>query len=138
MGRGAAKREIEPWRRSKDNRTIHPEPISKAETVQLVIGFIILGGYPFPFLILGRQFALALIALWGLVTFLWTLRKYTCSQCVNFSCFLNTVPRDVVDEYLKRNPVMRKAWEESGWQMGQTGSAEQGNSQTKGSKECKS
>jgi len=97
----------------------HPEPISKAETVQLVIGFILLCGYPFPFLILGRQFAWALVALWGLVLFFWTLRKYTCSQCVNFSCFLNTVPRDVRDEYLKRNPVMKEAWEESGWQIGE-------------------
>jgi len=95
-----------------------PEPISKAETIQLTVGLIILDGYPFPFLLLGRQFAWALVAAWGLVLFFWTLRKYTCSQCVNFSCPLNTVPRDVVDEYLRRNPVMREAWEESGWQIG--------------------
>jgi len=59
--------------------------------VQLIIGFIILGGYPFPFLLLGGQFAWALVALWGLILFFWTLRKYTCSQ------------------------------EESGWQIGKKG-----------------
>jgi hypothetical protein len=91
----------------------HPEPISTSEKIQLLIGFVILGGYPFPFLVLGRQYALALVALWGLVMFFWTLRKYTCSQCVNLSCILNSVPIKVVDAYLERNPTMRKAWEES-------------------------
>ncbi len=91
----------------------HPEPIGKSETVQLIIGFVILGGYPFPFLLLGGQFAWAFVAAWGLFVFFWTLRKYTCSQCVNFSCFLNTVPQDVVDEYLERNPTMKEAWEKS-------------------------
>ena len=95
----------------------HPEPISNSEKIQLVIGFIIMGGYPFPFLILGEQFILALLAGWAVIMFFWTLRKYTCSKCVNFSCFLNRVPKDVVDEYLKRNPVMRKAWEENGWKI---------------------
>lgn len=94
----------------------HPEPISKAEKVQLIIGFIILGGYPFPFLLLGGQYLWAFVAAWGLFLFFWTLRKYTCSQCVNFSCILNTVPKDEVEQYLERNPTMKKAWEESGWQ----------------------
>lgn len=96
----------------------NPKPISTAEKIQLIIGFIILGGYPFPFLIVGNQFILGVIALWGLILFFWTLQKYTCSACVNFSCVLNTVPKAVIDEYLKRNPVMRKAWEETGWPNG--------------------
>jgi hypothetical protein len=45
------------------------------------------------------------------------LLKYTCSKCVNFSCLLNRVPKEVVHEYLKHNPVIRKAWGESGWEM---------------------
>ena len=95
----------------------HPEPMSRAEKVQLWIGFAILGGYPFPFLLLGQQFAFALLAFWGLGLFFWTLLKYTCSQCVNFSCPLNRVPKAVVDEYLRRNPVMRQAWEVHGWRL---------------------
>lgn len=47
-------------------------------------------------------------------------QKYTCSKCINFSCLLNRVPKEVVDEYLKRNPIMRKAWKENGWQIGGT------------------
>jgi hypothetical protein len=96
----------------------HPEPISKSEKFQLIIGFVVLGGYPFPFLILGGQLALSVLAAWGLTMFFWTLQKYTCSRCVNFSCLFNRVPRDVVDQYLRRNPVMRQAWEENGWRLG--------------------
>jgi hypothetical protein len=89
----------------------HPEPMSTFEKVQLWIGFAILGGYPFPFMILGGQYLWAVVALWGLAMFFWTLRRYTCSRCVNFSCPLNSVPKKVVDAYLERNPVMQKAWE---------------------------
>jgi hypothetical protein len=38
---------------------------------------------------------------------------------VNFSCPLNHVSKEVVDAYLERNPVMRRAWEESGYQVGE-------------------
>jgi hypothetical protein len=94
-----------------------PGPMSRSEKIQLWIGFVILSGYPFPFLLLSRQFALAFVALWGLVLFFWTLQKYTCSQCVNFSCPLNRVPKEIVDQYLRRNPVMRQPWEAHGWQV---------------------
>jgi hypothetical protein len=96
-----------------------PGPMSRSEKVQLWIGFAILGGYPFPFLLLGGQYLWAVVALWGLLMFFWTLRLYTCTQCVNFSCPLNRVPKEVVDAYLVRNPVMRQAWEEAGWRMGE-------------------
>ena len=50
---------------------------------------------------------------------LWVLIMFYafCSQCVNFSCPLNTVPKSIVDEYLKRNPVMRDAWVKSGYHL---------------------
>lgn len=92
----------------------HPEPMSRAEKVQLWIGFAILGGYPFPFLLLGGQYLWASAALWGLVMFFWTLRRNTCRRCVNLSCPLNAVPEDVARAYLDRNPVMKEAWEEKG------------------------
>jgi len=40
-----------------------------------------------------------------------------CTSCVNFSCPLNRVPRKVVDTYLKRNPVMKEAWENKGYKI---------------------
>jgi hypothetical protein len=99
----------------------HPEPMSKSEKVQLIIGFAIFVGYPFPFLLLGGQFIMAFLAAWGALIFFWTLKKDVCSVCVNFSCPLNSVPGEIVYEYLKRNPVMGKSWEESGWQPHPTG-----------------
>lgn len=95
-----------------------PEPISSSEKIQLAIGFVMVCGYPFPFLILGEQFILLLVTALELAVFFLGLQRYTCSRCVNLSCLLNRVPKEVVDEYLKLNPVMRKAWEENGWQIG--------------------
>ena len=46
-----------------------------------------------------------------------TLKTFYCPNCVNFSCPLNTVPKPVIDEYLKKNHVMREAWEKSGWEI---------------------
>lgn len=89
----------------------HPEPISRSEKIQLVAGFIIMCGYPFPFLILGRQFILSILTVFGLGIFWGALLKFTCSKCVNFSCLLNRVSKETVDAYLERNPVMKEAWE---------------------------
>jgi len=49
--------------------------------------------------------------------FVYILRHHYCSRCVNFSCPLNHVPKALVDAYLRRNPVMREAWEQSGYRL---------------------
>ncbi|HHE71577.1 MAG TPA: hypothetical protein ENL34_04770 [Chloroflexi bacterium] len=87
-----------------------PAPMSQAEKIQLWIGFAILMGYPFPFMILGHQFSWAIVAFWAAVLFFWTLWKDTCARCVNFSCPLNHVPQDIIETYLERNPTIRRAW----------------------------
>jgi len=51
------------------------------------------------------------------ISFVVTLKTFFCPNCVNFSCPLNTVQKPVIDEYLKKNEVMKKAWEESGWKI---------------------
>ena len=51
------------------------------------------------------------------VSFVLTLRRFFCPKCINFSCPLNPVPKPVIDVYLKKNDVMRKAWEEAGWEI---------------------
>jgi len=69
-----------------------------------------------------------LIALLGLIgitvanfiaslSFYISVKTFFCLNCVNFSCPLNTVPKPIIDGYLKKNDVMRKAWEKSGWQI---------------------
>ena len=37
-----------------------------------------------------------------------------CIRCINFSCPVIAVPKPLVDAYLRRNPLMREAWEASG------------------------
>ena len=49
--------------------------------------------------------------------FVIVLKRRFCSQCINFSCPLNSVPKEFIDIYLKKNPVMKKAWEESGYKI---------------------
>jgi hypothetical protein len=49
--------------------------------------------------------------------FVIVLKRRFCSQCINFSCPLNTVSKEIVDIYLKNNPAMRKAWEEAGYKL---------------------
>jgi hypothetical protein len=115
----------------------HPEPLNGFE--KFIMRFLIATiFFVFPLSVLGygiwflsvNYAAYGLIALLGMIgitianlassgSFMSTLKMFFCSGCVNFSCPLNTVPKPVVDEYLKKNEVMRKAWEESGWQIEQ-------------------
>lgn len=96
----------------------HPEPMSRAEQIQFLIGALIIVAYPFPFLVLGGEYLLALIMASGMLAFGWNLKHNVCTHCVNFSCPLNGVPKAVVDAYLRQNPVMREGWEKSGYQLG--------------------
>jgi hypothetical protein len=94
-----------------------PEPLSRSEKIQFIIGANILMWFPLPFILLGGQFIWALLLVAGLGVLVWHVRRTTCTRCVNFSCPSNRVPKSVVDAYLMRNPVMREAWEKSGWQI---------------------
>jgi len=51
------------------------------------------------------------------ISFYKSVKTFFCPNCVNFSCPLNTVPKSIIDAYLKKNDVMREAWEKSGWQL---------------------
>lgn len=95
----------------------HPEPMNMSEKIQLIIGFIILIGYPLIFLILGRQFLILIISLIEISMFFSFLLIRRCRKCVNFSCPFNRVDKECVDIFLKNNPTMRKAWEEKGYKI---------------------
>jgi hypothetical protein len=41
-----------------------------------------------------------------------------CVRCVNFSCVMNKSEKPMVDEYLRKNPAIREAWEECGYVLG--------------------
>jgi hypothetical protein len=97
-----------------------PGPLSRAEKIQFILGALIFIAFPFPFLMLGGEFLLAVIGLSSATSAVYLLWKFTCSRCINFSCPLNTVPKHLVDTYLKQNPEIRFAWEMKGWVMGET------------------
>lgn len=91
----------------------HPGPMSKSEKVQLIIGFLMLVAIllvPPAILVLHAYYLFAAPTVLGLAIFGYVLRRYHCSTCINFSCPLNTMPKNIIDEFLKRNPVMKKAW----------------------------
>jgi hypothetical protein len=111
----------------------HPEPMNKFEKFMMYF-LIVTTFFVFPLSVMGygigylavNYSAYGLISLLGLIgiaaanlttaiSFALTLKTFYCSNCVNFSCPLNSVPEQVINEYLKINPYMRRAWEKSGW-----------------------
>ena len=96
----------------------NPKPMSRSEQFQFVIGALVMIAYPLPFMLIGGQYLFAFITLAAAVAFTYNLIHTTCTRCINFSCPLNGVPKPTVDSYLRRNPIMRAAWEESGYQLG--------------------
>jgi hypothetical protein len=114
----------------------HPEPMNKFERFMMYF-LIATVFFIFPLSVMGygiwflsvHYAEYGMISLLGLIgimaaslitstSFVSTLRIFFCSRCVNFSCPLNTVSKPVVDEYLKKNDVMRKAWEDTGYKLG--------------------
>ena len=111
----------------------HPEPMNRFEKVSLIVCFCIFGGFPFLAQGYGVWFladnyadysSVALLGLIGVaaatlltsIAFFSAVSAFLCPNCVNFSCPLNRVPKSAVDEYLNRNPVIKKAWEKSGYE----------------------
>jgi hypothetical protein len=48
----------------------------------------------------------------------YVIRHDFCARCVNVSCPLNSVPKAIEDACLRQNPMMREAWEHSGYGLG--------------------
>lgn len=104
--------------------TYHPEPMTRWEKAQFIIGASLFIGFPFPFLLLGQEVLLAIIGATAAVSGVFILRSHVCSRCVNFSCPMNAVPKDLVDVYLRHNPDMRAASERSGYRLRESGPAQ--------------
>jgi hypothetical protein len=61
---------------------------------------------------------LAILTVFSIIggnVFFFGLITRICISCVNFSCPLNRVPKRLVGMYLKRNPIMKEAWENKGY-----------------------
>ncbi len=111
----------------------HPEPMNRWEKLGFLGGALFFVAFPviaelwglyhlwidepeinFIILVLG---ALIVLSTLGGGLFFIFLHKKICPTCVNFSCPLNSVPKNLVDAYLKKNPIMREAWEKAGYQV---------------------
>jgi hypothetical protein len=88
-----------------------PQPMNKSEKIQFIVGALLFLVFPFPFLVLGKEYLLTLIGLSAAVSGAFILKRNVCSRCINFSCPLNSVPIWLVRAYLDRNPYLQAAWE---------------------------
>lgn len=111
-----------------------PGPISKAEKILQLIsgGFVDL--YPIAIYLFGIFFVfrtqastaerLAVIfmaVIFALLLYIMNseVQGEVCKKCPNFSCTMNKVPKPLRDAYIKRNSVIRDAWEKSGYVFGE-------------------
>ncbi|MFX1507079.1 MAG: hypothetical protein ACFFDC_13370 [Promethearchaeota archaeon] len=110
----------------------HPEPLNSFEKFGFLAGAVFFVLFPlitelFGILTFWNQedklililmlVVLAAISLLGGIYFFYFLRSRICPKCINFSCPLNKVPKELVDAYLKKNPIMKAAWEDAGYQL---------------------
>lgn len=112
----------------------HPEPMNIFEKLGFLGGAVFFVLFPvvtdlYGLFILWNQYntvditittltGLALLSSIAGVYFFTAVRRNVCPKCVNFSCPLNKVPKEIVDAYLENNPVMKEAWETAGYKLG--------------------
>lgn len=90
----------------------NPGPTSTSEKIQFIMGVLILVGFPIPFLIIGNFFIPLIIYVMAIASWFLILQLKICTDCVNFACLLNRVPKSMRSEFMNRNPIIKKAWEE--------------------------
>lgn len=94
-----------------------PAPINISEKIQFLTGALILVGFPIPFLIIDGQIISVILLIGGIILWLVVIQLKVCTDCINFSCIFNRTPEDLRNEFLKKNPIMKKAWEEAGYDI---------------------
>ncbi|MHA1347251.1 MAG: hypothetical protein ACTSVO_01735 [Candidatus Heimdallarchaeaceae archaeon] len=94
-----------------------PGPANKFEKAQFLIGANIIFIIPIVFLIIGEMWVYLGFTIFGVVLWYILIQLYVCTDCINFSCILNRVPKKERDEFLKKNPKMYEAWKESGYKF---------------------
>lgn len=113
----------------------NPRPMNKWEHLVMYIYYTFMIGFPIFVIGYGIYFisdnysqysniallgmiGIELALMFSMLAFNYCLNVYVCSKCVCFSCPWNKVKKPVVDEYLKKNPIMKEAWEKSGYKLG--------------------
>ena len=95
----------------------HPEPMSRSERTQFLIGIAFLFFTPFIFLLLVDETLFGVLALCAGSLWVFILSFRFCTRCPNFSCPLNRVPKPTRDAYLRQNPKMYHAWRKDGYEI---------------------
>jgi len=70
-------------------------PVSRPEKAAFGIGFALLLGFPIIVLATRGRFLFAALSLAGAGLFFLGEQTFNCSRCLNFSCLLNRVPREI-------------------------------------------
>lgn len=91
-----------------------PGPMNHSEQIQFIIGALLIVLIPFALLIVGREYLLAAIDLASGISFGYLLWRNICNRCINFSCPLNNVPKEIKDQFINQNPLIKQAWDEAG------------------------
>ncbi|MCP4639948.1 MAG: hypothetical protein GY851_05935, partial [bacterium] len=89
-----------------------PGPMSLAEKVVFLGGFVVVWGYPVPFFAIAGFWYLLGLYIFLTAGFFTTLKMFLCSQCMNFACPLNGVPDSARSLFFDRNPVVAEAWKD--------------------------
>ena len=87
-----------------------PGPMSMAEKVWFVAGFVLILGYPLVFLLLAGMWYLLLVFLVSTAGAYMTLKRHFCARCMNFACPLNGVDEQTRQAFFRCNPSVAKAW----------------------------
>ncbi|MHA2253995.1 MAG: hypothetical protein ACXAD7_26825 [Candidatus Kariarchaeaceae archaeon] len=111
----------------------HPEPMNVYEKIGFLAGALFFVLFPVITEVIGIYvifdniqsigieiivlIALSLLSFLSGIYFFVFLQRNICPYCVNFSCPLNKVAKELVDSYLTKNPIMREAWEASGYRI---------------------
>jgi len=88
---------------------LDPRPMSRAESVVLLLFFGALFLYYLPFFIVGGQWLLLAITTSALVCALWTVLRTKCTRCYHLSCPLNRVPEAVREAFFRNYPAFAEA-----------------------------
>lgn len=110
-----------------------PEPISKKEKYLMLVLGAFIDLFPFVGLIWGiiyfainleENLVLGVFLILTSVLFLVIVGYFSkvllgnaCKKCANFSCGMNKVPKEIIDQFLERNSKMKESWLASGWKL---------------------
>jgi hypothetical protein len=90
-----------------------PGPMSLMEKIIFSGGALIIFTFPIPLLILKSGISnLILLGVYIvlIITSFLLLKRYYCSQCINFACPLNNVDKETREKFFLKNKVVKDAW----------------------------